>query len=274
MKGMRLLPALLSLLLIGSVCAVGLQKCFASHSEVEHEDKVNDTLCFEEEYDDDTDTASSYVDVPIPDFVSRLLNNADWWADTVCVVNGTAYYLAYEGYCRTCVLLNKDRVLLAAPMVQIDSFASGCDTKFYVSNAAKRVLVDFSDEKTLEKLKSLGATLPSFTRYRKDTVAEFGRTVFYSFAADFPEASVIHSDAIRQWLVKLIERSQALDEDLPYVTTISLKYSKRPYGGWAYKGNVNDNEKIARFQHAGLPQYGEAFPVAEPDGRTCRSSAK
>ena len=258
---MRLLPTLLILMLVGGVCMTSIRECVVSHQEAKDDEEVEEdkysfiTDTYDKEAEEESDTESendteevySYVPVPIPASVNSLLKYADWWADTVCVVNGTAYYLAYEGYCRTSVLFNKERVLLAAPMVQIDSFASGCDTKFYVSNAAKRVLVDFSDEKTLEKLKPLGATLPSFTRYRKDTIAEFGRTVFYSFAADFPDASVIHSDAIRQWLVKLIERSQALDEDLPYVTTISLKYSKRHYGGWAYKGNVSDNEKIARF---------------------------
>ena len=33
MKGMRLLPVILMLLLIGSVCAISLQDCFASHTD-------------------------------------------------------------------------------------------------------------------------------------------------------------------------------------------------------------------------------------------------
>jgi len=173
MKGMRLLPAILMLLLIVGVCATSLQDCFASDLDTGNEENVSENLYSyiadmgEDEADDesdaesndDTEYVSSYVPVPIPAFVNHLLDYADWWADTVCVVNGTAYYWGYETYCRSNVLFNKNKVLLTAPVLRIDSFASGCDTKFYVSNAAKRVLVDFSDKKTLERLKSLTGTL-------------------------------------------------------------------------------------------------------------------
>ena len=93
--------------------------------------------------DVDTSLEQSFVEVPIPACVKRLLDYADWWADTICVVDGTAYYWAYEDYGRCNVIFNKDRVLLAAPVLCIDSFAPGCDTKFYVSNAGKSILVDF-----------------------------------------------------------------------------------------------------------------------------------
>ena len=261
MKGMRLLPAILVLLLIGSVCAISLQNCFASHSdngnekyETENvhsyitdtdEDEADDES--DTESDDDTEYVSSYVPVPIPSFVNRLFDDTDWWADTFCVANGTAYYWGYENYCRSNVLFNQNKVLVAAPVLYIDSFASGCNTKFYVCNAAKRVLVDFTDKNTFDRLKSLSQTLPSFTRYRKDTIAGFGNTVLYSFVADFPTATIPNSNEIRKWLVKLVERSQSLDEDVSAVTSIYIGYSKRAYGGWVYRGNNNDNGKIARF---------------------------
>lgn len=261
MKGMRLLPAILMLLLIGGVCATSLQDCFASDPDTGNEENVSENLYSyitdmgEDETDDesdaesndDTEYVSSYVPVPIPAFVNHLLDYADWCADTVCVVNGTAYYWGYEIYCRSNVLFNKKKVLLAAPVLRIDSFASECDTKFYVSNAAKTVLVDFSDKNTFERLKSLTRTLSSFTRYRKDTVAGFGRTVLYSFAADFPSATTPNSNEIRKWLVNIVERSQSLNEDVPAVTSIYIGYSKRSYGGWTYKGNINDNRQIGRF---------------------------
>lgn len=261
MKGMRLLPAILMLLLIGGVCAVSLQDCFASHHDTGNEESVTedeysyitdmdedqDDYDSDMDFDDETEYVSSYVPVPIPASVNRLLDYADWWADTVCVVNEMAYYWGYETYCRSNVLFNKNKVLLAAPVLRIDSFASGCDNKFYVSNTAKRVLVDFSDKNTFDRLKSLTRTLPSFTRFRKDTIAGFGRTILHSFAADFPEASVPNSSGIRKWLVKLVERSQSLDEDVPAVTSIYIGYSKRSYGGWTYKGNINNNRQIARF---------------------------
>lgn len=261
MKEMRLLPVILMLLLIGSVCAISLQDCFASHTDNGNEkDETENVYSYiadtdngeaddenNTESDDDTEYVSSYVPVPIPTFVNRLLDYADWWADTISVVNGTAYYWGYENFCRSNVLFNQNKVLVAAPVLHVDSFASGCNTKFYVSNAAKRVLVDFTDNNTFDRLKSLSRILPSFTRYRKDTIADFGRTVLYSFAADFPSATTPNSNEIRKWLVKLVERSQSLDEDVPAVTSIYIGYSKRSYGGWTYRGNINDNRQIGRF---------------------------
>ena len=44
-----------------------------------------------------------------------------------------------------------------------------------------------------------------------------------------------------------MERSQSLDEDVPAVTSIYVGYSKRSYGGWTYRGNINDNRQIGRF---------------------------
>ena len=263
MKGMRLLPAILMLLLIVSFCAISLQNCFASHTDYGNEkDETENVYSYitdidvgeavdesDTESDDDTEYVSSYVPVPIPTFVNRLLEYADWWADTISVVNGTAYYWGYENYCRSNVLFNPNKVLVVAPVLHVDSFASGCNTKFYISNAAKRVLVDFTDKNTFDRLKSLSRTLPSFTRYRKDTIAGFGRTVLYSFAADFPSATTPNSNKIRKWLVKLVERSQSLDEDVPAVTSIYIGYSKRFYGGLTYRGNIDDNRQIGRFAY-------------------------
>lgn len=259
MKGMRFLPVILMLVLIGSVCATSLCDCFTSHSDAKEGADANrdenlylmdsDEEGVEETDTEDVDTSpeQTFVEVPIPACVKRLLDYADWWADTICVVDGTAYYWAYEDYGRCNVIFNKDKVLLAAPILCIDSFAPGCDTKFYVSNAGKSVLVDFSDKKTLERLNSLSRLLPSFTRYRKDSIAGFGRTVFYSFAVDFPNTSIPHSNSIRKWLVKVVERSQSLDENIPDVSSLYIGYSKRPYGGWTYSGSISDNRQVARF---------------------------
>ena len=256
---MRFLPVILMLVLIGSVCATSLCDCFTSHSDAKEGADANrdenlylmdsDEEGVEETDTEDVDTSpeQTFVEVPIPACVKRLLDYADWWADTICVVDCTAYYWAYEDYGRCNVIFNKDRVLLAAPVLCIDSFAPGCDTKFYVSNAGKSILVDFSDKKTLGRLNSLSRLLPSFTRYRKDSIAGFGRTVFYSFAVDFPNTSIPHSNSIRKWLVKVVERSQSLDENIPDVSSLYIGYSKRPYGGWTYSGNISDNRQVARF---------------------------
>ena len=259
MKGMRLLPVILVLLLIGGVCATNLRDVYPSHPNAMDEKVVNaddDSIVVESDdddtyvsaaVDDDISSVESFTPVPIPSFVKRLLDYADWWADTICVVNGTAYYWAYEEFGRCNIIFNKDKVLLAAPVLCIDSFAPDSDYKFYVSNVGKSVLVDFSDKKTFERLKLLSKVLPSFARYRKDSMAGFGRTVFYGFAVDFPKASIPNSNRIRKWLVKLVERSQSHDEDVPDVSSLYIGYSRRLYDDWKYQGDINDNEQVARF---------------------------
>ena len=257
MKGMRLLPVLLVLLLIGGVCATNLRDVFPSHPDTRDGKDVNEEVdsCIIE-FDDDSDdpvvedddiSVPSFTPVTIPSFVNRLLDYADWWADTICVVNCTAYYWAYEEYGRCNVIFNKDRFLLAAPVLCIDSFAPDCDYKFHVSNVGKSVLVDFSDKKTFERLKCLSKVLPSFTRYRKDSIAGFGRNVFYSFTVDFPKSSLPNSSRIGNWLVKLVERSQSHNEDVPDVSALYIGFSRRSYDGWAYQGNTNDKEQVAKF---------------------------
>ena len=257
MKGMRFLPAILLLLLIGGVCLTNFHGCFGTNDKkaVTQNGDSNITDADDEESDDDDGTTtdddaeceSSFVRVPIPASVNRLLDYADWWADTFCVANGTAYYWAYEDYFRSNVLFSKHNVLLESPVLRMDSFASGCNTKFYVSNVAKSVLVDFTDKNSLQKLKSLSRTLPSFTRYRKDTIAGFGHTILYSFAVDFPNASVTNSSRIRKWLVSLVERSLSLDEDIPAVTSFYIGYSKRGDTGCSYRGDINNFSQIGRF---------------------------
>lgn len=257
MKSMRLLPALL-ILLIAVAGIVSFQNCFASNPDTRNgrDAAGQDGACMtvtgpqgmdDDTCDDDTGHVSSCEPVQIPDFVRRLLAHAEWSADTMSVANGTAYYWGYEEYARCAVLFSQDEILVATPVLQTDSFAPECDTKFYFSNAAKSVLVDFADRKTFDRLKALSQTLPSFTRYRKDSLAGFGWFVLNSFSIDFPGASVPNYGRIRKWLVTLVERSRLLprmDSDVPEG---KIGYSRRADGSWTYPGDINDCRQIGKF---------------------------
>jgi len=94
---------------------------------------------------------------------------------------------------------------------------------------------------------SLTRRLPSFTRYRKDSLAGFGRTVFYSFTVDFPMSSVPHADKIKKWLVDKIADSQSMDEDVPPLNAIYIGYTKRQNRGWKYRGDLHNHHQIAKF---------------------------
>lgn len=249
---MRTFPIALMILLVASIFAANVLSCKDSPAR-EQMNNVCDEMTDDEtdemadESNFDSNDTYQYIPPVIPAFVKYLMEDADWSADTICVVNNKAYYFAYENYGRTLLIYNKDGILVEDPTLRVDSFASGCKDKFYVSVADKCRLIDFSDAQSLKKMASLSRQLSSFTRYRKDSLAGFGRTVFYSFTADFPMSSVPHADDIRKWLVDKIADSQSMDEDVPPLNAIYIGYTKRQNGGWKYRGDIYNHHQIAKF---------------------------
>ena len=65
MKGMRLLPVILMLLLISSVCAISLQDCFASHTdngnEKDETENVYSYVTYTDNDDDESDTVNLII---------------------------------------------------------------------------------------------------------------------------------------------------------------------------------------------------------------------
>lgn len=248
---MRTFPIVLLVLLVASFFTGDVLSCCKDSPTAEQENKV----CYELTYDgtdevanqSDFDSSNVYQYVPlvIPAFVKNLMENADWLIDTICVVKDKTYYLAYEDFCRMKLIYDDNRILISDPTLRVDSFDSGCKNKFYVSVADKCRLVDFSDTQSLRKMASLTRQLSSFTRYRKDSLAGFGRTVFYSFTADFPLSSVPHADDIRKWLVDIIVDSQSMGEDVPPLNAIYIGYTKRQNLGWKYRGDIHNHHQIA-----------------------------
>ena len=201
----------------------------------------------EYEYVTGTDETDQYVQTLIPPFVNNLVEHADWYVDTICVANGKAYYIAYDIYSRTHIVIDDKRILAEDPTLRIDSFASGCKNKFHVSVTDKAYLVDFSDEQSLQELTSLSIPSPSFTRFKKDSLAEFGKTVFYGFSADFPKKSVPHNADISKWLVEKVAASENMTDYLPPLYPTHIGNKERLSKKWEYKGDVHNHEQVAKF---------------------------
>ena len=70
MKGMRLLPVLLVLLLIGGVCATNLRDVFPSHPDTRDGKDVNEEVdsCIIEFDDDSDDPVVEDDDISVPSF--------------------------------------------------------------------------------------------------------------------------------------------------------------------------------------------------------------
>lgn len=229
MKKKIALAIALTILLVALAAVFHLQSC---------KDLENNTI---------TDGTRQYAQTLIPSFVKDMLGHASWDADTICVVNGKAYYFAYESYSRTCIIFDDERILAEDPTLRIVSYASGCKDKYRVMVTDKSFLVDFSDEQSLQGLSSLANPLPSFTRFRKDSLAEFGKTVFYGFSADFPKRFVPHDEDINKWLVEKVEESETMTDYIPPLYPIHIGNKEKPIRKWEYRGDIHNHEQVAKF---------------------------
>ena len=179
MKYMKSLVIVLVVLLIGGIFSTRPTSC-NGNSQPANDYAVEDTLVYDkvaEDVEDEENVIDSekHWEPPIiPSFVKKLYSGADWSADTICVVDGKAYYMAYDGNGRINVLYNKDRILVADPTLSILPY--DMDKRLYhASVIGKDILVDFSDDKSLQGLSKLTVSLPDFT------------TTYYNESADFCE---------------------------------------------------------------------------------------
>ena len=249
----------------GLVAVAGCSSCQSGGKGNAKGENANDSM---EVVSDTADASSSYVPVRIPSFVRNLYPGSDWYADTICVANGTAYYLGYEDYGRAEVIFTQKKLLLSAPMIYLDlaevakrsrkaegksNNAAGKggkmkeNTRFRVYNAAKSVVVDFTDTKSLRKLEVFSQVLPSFARYQCDTVANFGKNVRYNFVADFPEASLRSGGAIMAWLIGLVERSLTVVGEDGAHKRVKIGQSKKGRAHWPQAEAQKDNKRVANM---------------------------
>ena len=217
--------ALLVVILIVSKAL--LHKCY--HSDLQDDNKavcdsITDKKSEEEEdyycdiYDDDS--------TAVPSFVKNLRKDFSWSLDTLCVTKNKVFFSAF---CETTyAIFDDEKVWIEDPTLRVDSFASGCKDKLYISVVDKSMLIDFSNKHSVRRLKSLAKELPSFTRFRKDTLATYGHSVLFSLTADYPQKNVPHAKEISRWLV----------DD---ITSTLLVNEKK------YKGDLYNHQQIIDF---------------------------
>lgn len=95
---MRLVPILAILSIIGSIvfCNVSAKNRMTTESNQGNEEEESS------EY--------NWVEPPIPDFVQDYLDSADWSVDTICVVDGKAYYFANDMFSRTNIIYDESKI--------------------------------------------------------------------------------------------------------------------------------------------------------------------
>ncbi len=184
--------------------------------------------------------------IAIPVSAMQMFDNADFEIDTICVVDGRAYYYARDVFSRVYLIFDKNKVYVSAPSLNLEQCGDS-KVKYYLTSLEKKVPVDFSDIKTVERLAYLSQTLQGFKRFRKESEADFGNSVNYNIAVDFPLPSAIHSDIIAKWIVSVISNSLSAEEDIPQPNAIYVGYHKNSDAGWTYTGDIHNYEEIGKW---------------------------
>ena len=182
----------------------------------------------------------------IPSFVRWLFPDGEWSADTICVANDRAYYLAYEERCRIKVIYSQDGILAKDPALAVLPFNKE-RSLFHVGIVGKDLLVDFSDEQSRRQLSTLTLSLPGFTPCQLDALADFCQRVSYAISLDVPGRAVIHGKAITGWLIGKTENVRELHYDMPPHSPYYAGFARKSYTGPHYEGDVHDCREICRF---------------------------
>lgn len=189
----------------------------------------------------------SWEEPPIPKFLTNYMDSTWWSADTICVVNGKAYYRAYDEYGRTSAIYTLSELLCEDPTLTYDSVDTKSKTKFRIRTAYKSLFVDFANKEDVRKLKAMIPHYSSVQHFRKDYFSKTGNVVLYHFEVDYPKSSITYCDVIRQWLIKKVNESLTNDEDVPEANAIYIGYNKRNLNQWTFKGDINDIKAVGRF---------------------------
>ena len=251
MKDIRVLAMFMLLLLLGGIFGLTPSACKGNQPVTEQntEDSVVYDAATEyegNEYGEEDSISNEYSwESPvIPQFVRRLNPNGDWSADTICVVNGKAFYLAYDN-CMNAVY-SEDGILAADPTLSVLPYDKGKNI-FHVSVVGKDLLVDFANRESRKQISTLSVSLPEFKMFHQHVTADFCERVSYDIAVDFPKRTVANCDAITKWLIGKIEDAENMHGELPPLNALYIGYAKRSNTGWRYNGDIHNTKRILKF---------------------------
>ena len=251
MKDMRVLAVFMLMLLLGGVSGLTPSACKGNQPVTEQD--TEDSAVYDaateyekNEYDEEDSISNEYSweSPAIPQFVRRLNPNGDWSADTLCVVNGKAFFLAYDN-CMNAVY-SEDGVLAADPTLSVLPYDKERNI-FHVSIVGKDLLVDFADGESRKQMSTLSVSLPEFKMFHHHITADFCERVSYDIAVDFPKRTVADCDAITKWLIGKIEDSENMHGELPPLNAFYIGYAKRSNTGWRYDGDIHNTKRILKF---------------------------
>lgn len=270
MKRKKALPLAVMFVIAVVICA-----CYFVYTS--EEKSVNyDNIATAIDYPDSCDTAKIQEDsisdveqtsAPLPEFLNKVANVDSWYATTLCVINGRGYYYAYNDYGRSRVIYTTDEVLCEDPTLLYTAFDTSSGTKFHVSTSYKTDVIDFSDEKSVQRLKQFASHMNNTKRFSKDYSSR-SVNASYHLEVDYPKHNDKLSNNVYKCLVQIINESLDNEVDVPSPNDIYIGYKKANHSNWRYKGNIRDVNAIGKFASERYFAIQKAEHCDDPEGQS------
>lgn len=169
-----------------------------------------------------------------------FLNEDEWELDTIYMVDGKMLYVGYGSFSRTIVIYSDKGLLVEDPTLNCPWHCDEIFERCLISSIGKKLWLDFKDSASVAQLASWGKVHPDISRFRKDTLADFGRMVLLSLTVDFPKKSHEKTKEIDEWLMNIgyeyldcEERLSLLNNKKQWVDVLARTYFRSEYREYA-----------------------------------------
>lgn len=269
MKRIKVLPLAVTLIVVAVLLAYYL--IYVPNEKASNESNVVNTSdcpdsCYTASLQECSTSDEEQAPAPLPGFLKKVAYVDSWYATTLCVVNGRGYYYAYNDYGMSRVIYTTAEVLCEDPTLLYTAFDSSSGTKFYVSTSYKVDVIDFSDEKSVRRLKQFAPHMNNTKRFSKDYSS---RSVngSYHLEVDYPKQNDKLSNNVYECLVQIINESLDNEVDVPSPNDIYIGYKKANNSNWRYKGNIRDVNSIGKFASERYFAIQKAEHGDDPEGQ-------
>ena len=205
---------------------------------------------------------SIYAQAIVPQPLDRILTDGDWFPDTLCVVKGIPFIIAWDGADRS-VIYSQGKVLADDPAMFYADKDMGPFTKV-IQLGDKKLTVDFSDTASVNRLTQLSTSvLPGFKRCcmrRQEDITD-NISVVCVFEVDVPTASVPNGRLLNSWLNNIALATISGPDTLLVSPHFAAYYWKNRS---KYQGSIDD--RIAVYDYMARYFTNDVKPYIENDG--------
>ena len=152
--------------------------------------------------------------------INDFMVGDDYYIDTICEANGNLYCLLCNPTCGVNVLYDREGIIAYSSQLNVDSING---TTFNVSGFMKDIDVDFSNQESIERLKTQYPVYPDFKVECRAYEHKGNQAANYGLTAEVASGKVPHNKALNTWIkYNLGDSVYAID----YKTTVDSVASR------------------------------------------------